>query len=334
MRSRGISRKGAEIRERSETRLEETEIVKESDITALSEYLEGRASEAVDLSFHGFTKPSVFSREAESFRMEDNRAHNDNALLDSTEGIHVWKILEPEFTGMPAPFQSTLSSSTHARLFERLDTGYSEGSTAGIFRGEMEVGGSLREVAVKVFRNPQPDPIHGTRDWNRMIDHAQGELANLEVLANLGLGPKPFGAVRTGGNFAIAMERIAGKGIDEMSPSEIKRYVTRETILQVGRMWNRLIEAGYELGDFQFAVLTEPQIVNGLQKQTGDVVFIDAGILHRSETLRAEASARGKVHHPDSADQVMERARATAEHILRRGKSFSLPAWNHEPVLP
>lgn len=256
---------------------------------------------------------------------------------DATQGL----VLDAAFTGMPHEYLSRgvrvadgrvvpLQSAPRARLIERLDTDIaSEGSTAGVFRAEMSIDGVRREVAVKVFKNPQPHPTDGTVPWEHAFHYAERELANLGILADLGLGPRPFGMVRVGGNFAIAMERVEGRAIDEMTPAEANRFVSERTFGQLGSMWRRLLNSGHEICDFQFAVLTRDQIINGTRRRAGDVVFWDAGGLRPLGEARAEAARGGFTYQPPTAADVVARARQAVETVRQRPEnriSASLPA--------
>lgn len=231
---------------------------------------------------------------------EQVRPHAVNADATHIEGE------QRTFTAMAPEFQDTrvvqgdgstvrLGDAPRGRLIGRLDDTFeTSGSSAGVFRGEVLVNGQPAEVAIKLYRDP-PGATHDQpatpARWRRMIRYAQEEVNSLRTLSEIRvnlpdehgvmrevpLGPAVVGFVQVDGNPAIAMERVQGRAIDELTPSEIRRFVTPRTYEQLRTMWEGLQRAGYDIGDFQFAVLTSDQRVNGVQRRAGEIVFWDAG---------------------------------------------------------
>ncbi len=231
---------------------------------------------------------------------EQVRPHAVNADATHIEGE------QRTFTAMAPEFQDTrvvqgdgstvrLGDAPRGRLIGRLDDTFeTSGSSAGVFRGEVLVNGQPAEVAIKLYRDP-PGATHDQpatpARWRRMIRYAQEEVNSLRTLSEIRvnlpdehgvmrevpLGPAVIGFVQVDGNPAIAMERVQGRAIDELTPSEIRRFVTPRTYEQLRTMWDALHRAGYDIGDFQFAVLTSDQRVNGVQRRAGEIVFWDAG---------------------------------------------------------
>lgn len=257
---------------------------------------------------------------------------------------------ERSFRGMPSEFQNTrvlqgdgsvvrLGDVQRGRLIGRLDdTAGSSGSSAGVFRGEVLVNGEPREVAIKLYQNPftRAGQQLTPQRWRKMISYAQGEVNNLRKLSELRvslpdgqgnmrevpLGPAVIGFVQVDGNPAVAMERVQGRAIDELTPSEIRRYVTPRTYEQVRVMWEAITRAGYEMGDFQFAVLTSDQRINGVQRQAGEIVIWDAGSLAR----------RGRSTPPVSAEYRVNDAQRTEELAL--ASDYFWQGGQHGEVVP
>ncbi|MBI2070149.1 MAG: hypothetical protein HYT79_06060 [Elusimicrobia bacterium] len=141
------------------------------------------------------------------------------------------------------------------------------GSTAVLLRGKMGVGGTPPEVAVKMFITGDDAPLL------KELPMAYA----MEAALPKGMAPKIFGEVDADGNPAYAMEIVKGVLPVWMSLEQANRLITPETIRQASEGLLALRRAGIGGLDAQFFVLTEPQTINGVARNAGDVVFIDAG---------------------------------------------------------
>ncbi len=152
-----------------------------------------------------------------------------------------------------------------------------------------------------------------------------GEVQRAETAARLGIGPRVMGLVDVGnGNMAFAMERVVGVDRAEMSVDQLSRIARQNGISlpeQLDRTMRSLAEAesalardegrvdasgvrvGYDVGDFQFAVLTRRQFINGRWREPGDVVVWDVSGLKEIQ-VPDEAAVGRRV----SARVVEERA--------------------------
>ncbi|MEW6035399.1 MAG: hypothetical protein AB1529_02190 [Candidatus Micrarchaeota archaeon] len=177
--------------------------------------------------------------------------------------------LPPELRGMPPDVSSQvgMDGAPKARLLSSEPLG--RGSSADVYLAEMVIDGRPTRVAVKIYKNPE-----GNGTWQERAEYFADEVRKAKILGDAGLGPKVFGIADAGGNMAFAMEVIEGKPmyIDEMAPGLRAKYINEDTFAQVRKMYDELIAHGYEIGDFDFMILTEGP-------NAGRVVFLDAGAL-------------------------------------------------------
>jgi hypothetical protein len=209
------------------------------------------------------------------------------------------------------PATAALRDAPRAQITGVIDN--DTGAGGGVYRGRVMVNGQPTEVAVKVFRDPEPHRDTGVRDWEGNYRYMLREAQNLQALSQITIrmpdgsevpvGPRTYGVVNVDGNYAIAMDIIPGRAIEDMSGAEVRSYVTPETYRQLGAMWDAVVRAGYSIGDFQFAVLTRDAVVGGVQRHTGDVVFWDAGGMSRL----------GPGEQPRTAAQIVDHSRGVAD---------------------
>ncbi|MFA6028515.1 MAG: hypothetical protein WC969_01545 [Elusimicrobiota bacterium] len=159
------------------------------------------------------------------------------------------------------------------------------GSTGPVMRGELRVRGAdgktrSAEVAVKVFHQPRQ---HQT--WEARLRLVREEVvAGRAMSAALpkGWAPRFIGEVDVDGNPAIAMELVRGKEPSELTPSQLLELLTPRAVEQAAAGIELLRRAGWGGKDSpQVMLLTEDQVLNGVQRRRGDVVFMDAGMLTR-----------------------------------------------------
>ncbi|MFA6003221.1 MAG: hypothetical protein WC881_04060 [Elusimicrobiota bacterium] len=156
-----------------------------------------------------------------------------------------------------------------------------KGSSAIVFEGQL--GGIA--VAVKTYRSP------GRSDgWNSDMGYFKQELRKAglldKILGPAGMAPKVFGEVDIGpqGNPSFAMEKIHGRLSDELTPAQAETLITSESMRQVVRAIERLNAKGLGGRDSpQPMILTEDQVIHGVLKKAGDVVFMDAAALMTRE---------------------------------------------------
>lgn len=180
-------------------------------------------------------------------------------------------VLDEGFRGMPDEFSELRTDPKRGhqkvKLIRAIDD--ETGAGGGVFLGQMP-DGTL--VAVKVFRKPDSGST-----WKQNAEYFRKEIQSAEILSDLGLGPGYHGIVDADGNMAYAMDIVAGKDPGDMSAAELSKFVNEGAYAQVREMYQTLLDAGYEIGDFQFAVLTQDQVINGKPRKAGDIVFWDAG---------------------------------------------------------
>jgi len=152
-----------------------------------------------------------------------------------------------------------------------------EGSSAVVFVAEL--GG--REIAVKTYTGGPEEHVGGALDYfHNEIKMAE---AMSRVLGPTGMAPKVYGEVDIGGNGnpSWGMEKIAGKDPYTMTAADARKYITPEAMRQAAEGIRLLGEAGLGGGDSpQPLILTQDQLVNGVPRKAGDVVFVDPGGIH------------------------------------------------------
>ncbi len=238
------------------------------------------------------------------------------------------KLVADKFSEAPESYRTELAAHK-APQAEVLGVLSEEGSSAVLL--DAQLGGM--EVAVKTYK-PPIDFTHESQGkakaWGHTIDYFHEELrmarAMQNALGDQGLAPKVFGEVDVGkgGDPSWAMERIRGKIPEQLTPTEIQTLITPETLRQAAEGVERLKEKGLGGGDSpQAMILTEPQLINGVPRHAGDVVFMDPGGLttHRSiwqtpedmaKTL-AFNMARGRAYAQSYPDVPLEQLPLTPE---------------------
>jgi hypothetical protein len=187
-------------------------------------------------------------------------------------------VLNKNYTGIPAEYVHLVEGKPKVKLTEYIDI--ENGSSAGVFLGEMEVKGKMKDVAVKVYKNPWKG------EWEHAAKYFEKEIENGQKLAELGLGPEVYGAVDIEGNMAYAMEVVKGydsESLAYLKPSELAELIKSDkpgepgTVTQLQQKYDELLSKGYYIGDFQYSILTEDQVLAGKPMKKGDVIFWDAG---------------------------------------------------------
>lgn len=202
----------------------------------------------------------------------------------------VQKIVEKKLTDVPEAYrQSVEQRQGEVRLVEVTEVISEEGSSSIVLGANLEG----RLVAVKSYLGPsghsrRPIPkAQAQQEWQRYLDYFNREMEaarDMERILPLGMAPKVYGEVNLGpkGNPSWAMERVYGKHPENLTPVEI-RLITPETLRQAAEATRRLVQEGYEIGDSpQPMVLTRDQVINGVPKKAGDVVFVDPGGLRKT----------------------------------------------------
>ncbi len=149
-----------------------------------------------------------------------------------------------------------------------------EGSSGAVFAGELDG----HAIAVKTYGALSKE------DWPSVVGYFRNEIAMAaamsRVLGPKGMAPKSYGEVDIGerGNPSLGMELIKGTDPDRLTARAAVKLITPETIRQAAEGIRLLREAGLGGGDSpQPLVLTRDQIVNGVRRKAGDIVFMDAG---------------------------------------------------------
>ncbi|MBI4051534.1 MAG: hypothetical protein HY400_03420, partial [Elusimicrobia bacterium] len=182
------------------------------------------------------------------------------------------------------------------------------GSSAIVFEGNLQGA----PVAIKTYKSPiQP----GTKAWKEDIQYFQKEIEKAQVMEKVlgkdGMAPKVFGEVDIGGkgNPSWAMEKLNGKLPEELTPAEASSLITPKTLEQAVDGIQRLKEAGWGGADSpQPLILTKDQVVNGVPRQAGDVVFVDPGAMTKDQRLwqTPQTMAEGIVFYKLWADEVIK----------------------------
>ncbi|KKU88134.1 MAG: hypothetical protein UY16_C0013G0044, partial [Candidatus Gottesmanbacteria bacterium GW2011_GWA2_47_9] len=139
----------------------------------------------------------------------------------------------------------------------------STGHFADVYILTKEIDGQTRRVAVKVFKD-----IYAESDaW------LTRELRGALILSQLGIGPEVFGRVgmTIGGQqrLGFVMEAVDGESSIVANPA----HITQQTVDDVRRAVELLVQAGYAMRDFETMVTS-----------AGRAVVIDAGFLNESPT--------------------------------------------------
>jgi hypothetical protein len=195
------------------------------------------------------------------------------AFIGAGADIHAAEVPVYKDGGLKA---ARADEAPRARLLEAIDTdaeGVETGSTARVYRAEVLIDGKPKEVAAKIYKK-------GTKEhFDYMIDEHNtfSDMAKNPALAEF--TPGVYGMVNVDGNLGYAMDIVLGKAIElkTMTADEARKFVTEGTRGKIGRMLGALTDAGYAIGDLQFAVITEPCMINGKAKVPGDVVIWDVG---------------------------------------------------------
>jgi len=159
------------------------------------------------------------------------------------------------------------------------------------------------------------------------------EIGHARAFDKMGLGPTVFGRVDAGeGTVAFAMEVVRGKDMFELGAAGIESIAEKNGIsveaqidsivAQVQDTYSTVLKNNLETGgDLQFAILTEPQSVNGKRRKAGDIVYWDFGSFSRIEPSLGEADgpgaagkgAGGTILNPD---EIRRKAREQGELTL------------------
>ncbi|UPT73565.1 MAG: hypothetical protein M0D55_17145 [Elusimicrobiota bacterium] len=170
-----------------------------------------------------------------------------------------------------------------AQIVRELST---EGSSAIVYEGRLDGG----PVAIKTYTAP----LRGPADWPRTLEYFRNEVSNYRVLESAlpkGQVAKLHGEVEVGGNPSFATEMIRGKDHFALTAAEA-RNIRPEAIEQAADAVNRLGRRGVGGTDSpQPMILTADQVINGVQRRAGDVVFMDAGALSKDQSKWMKPSA-------------------------------------------
>jgi hypothetical protein len=138
--------------------------------------------------------------------------------------------------------------------------------------------------------------------------YSVNEVENARILSDLGIGPRVFGFVDTGipgTNHAFAMERIIGVEGESVTMAQLdsiarargitRTQATEGVMRSFEEAYTTLLRSGYDIGDFQYAVLTRRQFINGRWREPGEVVFWDPGALRRLPARLTDAEIAQRV---------------------------------------
>ena len=155
------------------------------------------------------------------------------------------------------------------------------------------------EVTVEVYRNPRYS--NSPSAWDELISYFLRELENFRELTKggtryeggqvvdigleKGTAPRFYGIVDIGGNPAFAREPIKGKHPSQMSTRDVADFVfphIEKIQSQLEKIADKLVDEGYvPIGKLRYVILTERQVINGIQKEVGDVVLADLSNIER-----------------------------------------------------
>ena len=153
-------------------------------------------------------------------------------------------------------------------------------------------------IAIKVFKSydfatVEPQGISESNDLTRQTPNSLKnrwvrEVENALILQRLNLGPKVLGVVDVGGNPALITERVPGKPFDKLNAQELE-LITQSSKDQMFNIIESLEREGYvDFDNYQSILITEPALINGQQRNPGDVVMIDADRIESVETVTNE----------------------------------------------
>ncbi len=177
----------------------------------------------------------------------------------------------PEWAALAAPLPKV--------TLERVLSG--EGSTGPVMEGRLEGG---ERVAVKAFREPMYQ-----EGWKTRVRQVTEEVAlyrEFEDALPRGWVAKGHGLVDTGGSPAFAMGVIEGKDGDQLTVRQALA-ISELAIDQLAAATMFLNRRGLRGMDSpQEMFLTRDQVINGVPRKAGELVFMDAGALERAPEPR------------------------------------------------
>lgn len=182
-------------------------------------------------------------------------------------------------------------------------------------------------------------------NWEDLGGYFINEVEAGQVLGRLDVGPQVYGRVDVGdGNMAFAMDIINGIDSQGVRSSQLEAFarsrgvsvedLTDSILSQVGSSYELLLRNNWESqGDFQFALLTRPQAINGRPRLAGDVIFWDPGSFRRAslsdgldyvpaprpEPGQPEAQALNETQVRTRTSECVEDARMNIESALVDG---------------
>jgi len=275
---------GHKIKEGNYATMKQLVTVLHTEPVKIIEILAGKGIDAETLS----VLESIKKKDVKWVRNPEDLVHylkNNNVdkktimtVFDQLEVAFGEVYLNKNYTGIPTEYSHLVAGKPKVKLTEYIDI--ENGSSAGVFLGEMKVKGETKEVAVKIYKNAWKD------DWKHAAEYFEKEIENGKKLADMGLGPEVYGAVDVEGNMAYAMEVVKGydsESLAYLKPSELAELIKPDkpgepgTITQLQQKYDKLISEGHYIGDFQYSILTEDQVLAGKPMKKGDVIFWDAG---------------------------------------------------------
>jgi hypothetical protein len=198
---------------------------------------------------------------------------------DPADAVEARNLINEELNQSPPSYRAALAKRGAPKV-EVTGVLSREGSSAVVFEAEL----NGKKIAVKTYTGGPEEHVGGAIDYFRNeIKMAEGMH---RALGPKGMAPAVFGEVDIGGNGnpSWGMEKIVGKDPYLMTAEDARRYITPAAMRQAAEGIGLLRAAGLGGGDSpQPLILTQDQLVSGVPRKAGDVVFVDPGGLTEDE---------------------------------------------------
>ena len=234
----------------------------------------------------------------------------------STAGVYLAKLKvgQEEVRGAVKVFRKPISIQQFVRSTQKTYQKYQQAlsaSPSNWTRGAAFTKDEIKTVAEVLSRTAKGmeaqqaiSKVGSLQAWGDQAAYFVREAENAKTLSSLGIGPRFLGYVDVGkGNMAFAMEHVVGVdrydiGIKQLDEIATLNGITRgeqvqRTLASVEKLETTLATKGYRIADFQYAVLTKPQKINGAWREAGEAVLWDAGGMTKTEVpMRAALQER------------------------------------------
>ncbi|MDO8511050.1 MAG: hypothetical protein Q7S55_02690 [Nanoarchaeota archaeon] len=147
-----------------------------------------------------------------------------------------------------------------------------EGSVGVVFEGNLP--GVGEDLAFKTAKTKAGEiPLRGNVRDN--VDGLFTEFENAREVCQFFSCPEYYGIYEVDGIPYLVSQKVEGKPLFELTTDEMFQYDIEAKLNKFNTEVQNAVEAGWITGDQQALVLTEPQLIRGVQHEAGDIVVID-----------------------------------------------------------